>query len=352
MIKLFQLDRIWSEIRHDALASMDLVASQGWAQKGPSTLALEQWLCDYSGRKHAIAVASCTDALRCILEYHFPIESLIGVPSYTFIATVNAIERAGLVPIFLDVDANYHVKLTDIGGLNGIVGVDLFGLAQDYDKIADLDIPFVMDAAQSIETFDRHGRSSLAQGIASAVSFSPTKTIPAFGSGGAILTDDDEFATWARKWRTHGKNVNSDVAITAGANSMMSSLEAAQVLCCVNHHQQWRDRRQAIAEEFIINITSDRLIAPSTRGQHTWHKFIIRCADLEGRQQLRDHLTAHGVDSQVYYQPLVHEEELYLCDVVLHNSTWLSERSLGIPCQHTLTDEEIKTITNALRTFK
>jgi dTDP-4-amino-4,6-dideoxygalactose transaminase len=352
MIKLFQLDRIWSEIKRDALRGMDLTASEGWAQKGPTVQTLEQWLCDYSYRKHAITVASCTDALRCILAYKFPKLSRIGVPSYTFIATANAIKQAGHMPVFLDVNDDYHVKLDNITGLDGIVAVDLFGLAQDYDRLNTLNIPFIMDAAQSIETIDQQGRHSLAQGFASAVSFAPTKTIPAFGSGGAVLTDDDDFAAWARKWRTHGKNTNSDMSIDAGANSMIGSLEAVQILTCIARHNDWRDRRQVIAENFITNIISQRLTAPTSRGQHTWHKFIIKCDSPKTTQLLKDHLSNNGIDSQPYYQLLIHEENLYADGSELPNSKWLSERSLGIPCQHTLTHKEIKIIANALRTFE
>jgi UDP-2-acetamido-2-deoxy-ribo-hexuluronate aminotransferase len=87
MIKLFQLDRLWNEIRDDALANIDSVASLGFGQKGPFVEKVESWLCEYSGRKHAITLGSGTDALTCILQsLNLPRHSCVAVPSYSFIA--------------------------------------------------------------------------------------------------------------------------------------------------------------------------------------------------------------------------------------------------------------------------
>ena len=366
MIKLFQLDRLWQEIRQDALADIDAVASQGYAQRGPSVENLEKWLRDYSGRRNAITVASCTDALRCSLQFLFKDynNSFIAVPSYTFAATVHAIKNAGCTPVFIDVDEDYHMRVDTIPAwINGIVTVDLFGLAQNYDGLRNLGVPVIMDAAQSIETFDEQGRSSLNQGWASCTSFAPTKTIPAFGSGGAILTDDDDFAEWARRWRTHGKITNSDMSVCYGANSMMSSLEAAQVLCGVQRHLAWRQRREDIANIYTASINSRLITAPNTRGVHTWHKYVIRCQDQGVRVRFQNYMKERGIDTQLFYNPLVHQEHIYandadvfhepaICDFKLVNSEWLSNRSVGIPCQHTLTDQEVNIISTALREYK
>lgn len=354
MIKLFQLDRIWAEIREHSLASIDYICSQGIAQKGSTVESVEEWLRLESGRKYAITLASCTDALTCILEaLQLPPNSLVAVPSYTFIATVNAVRKAGHVPVFVDVTNDFHIDLDQISNVQAVVLVDLFGLAIDYDYLHtwqqnNPDIVVVMDAAQSIET-KYNNEHSMKQGIAAAVSFAPTKTIPVFGSGGAIVTDNEELALYARKWRTHGKNTNGDTMICIGANSMLGSMEAAQLTGCITNHVAWRNRREQIARAYIANIINPSLTAPTTRGEHSWHKFVITCESIETKDALTKFLNERNISTAVYYSPLVHKE--YNVDISLPNSERLSKCSVAIPCQHTLSDHEYQTIAQALKDF-
>lgn len=365
MIKLFQLDRLWSEIRQDALEGIDFAAGEGWAQRGPAVEYLEKWLCELSDRRYAITVASCTDAIRCCVEYLAKdrvdgiADLLVAVPNYSFIATSNAVKAAGGNRVFIDVDEDYHIKHNLIPDTcDAVVAVDLFGLPQNYTALEKLNMPVIMDCAQSIETSYK-GRSSLNVGWAACVSFAPTKTIPAFGSGGAIVTDDVAFAQWARQWRTHGKQSNKHYSVTRGANSMISSLEAVTVLCSVKHHWAWRDLRQSIAEEYTSSIEdSSLIIAPNTRGIHTWHKYVIRCQDAKTRVEFEKHMADRQIETQQVYAPLPWHEEVWLGNMdnnealTNSNSFWLSERSVSIPCQHTLTDSEVAKIAEALKDFR
>jgi dTDP-4-amino-4,6-dideoxygalactose transaminase len=226
----------------------------------------------------------------------------------------------------------------------------------DYNKIRNYQqnnphTAIIMDAAQSIETFYQ-GQSSMQVGIASSVSFAPTKTIPTFGSGGAVLTDDDNLAAMARLWRTHGKISNKSQAACVGANSMMSSLETAQLLACINRHTSWQQRREQIAMLYNLSAVNTKLHMPTAKGQHTWHKFVITCEDHITREKLRNFMTSQGIQTEVYYELLINQEEIFRnCYTATPNAEQLSLTSLAIPCQHTLTDEEVNTITQALKDF-
>ena len=358
MIKLFQLDRLWAEIRDDALASIESVAGQGFGQKGPTMESVESWLCEYSGRKHAITVASGTDALTCILQcLNLHRHACVAVSSYSFIASATGILRAGAEPVFVDVNNDYHIDLDQVpDNVNAVILVDLFGMSMDYSKIQEYQTrnPYtaiIMDAAQSIESFYQ-GQSSMKVGIASAVSFAPTKTIPTFGSGGAVLTDDDSLAALARLWRTHGKIYNRSQAACVGSNSMMSSLETAQLSACISRHQQWHKRREQIAMHYILSASSPRLTMPEGRGQHTWHKFVITCRDHTTREHLRAFMDSRNIQTEIYYDLLINREEIFRdYYTATPNAEHLSSVSLAIPCQHTLTDEEVNTIAQALKDF-
>ena len=358
MIKLFQLDRLWNEIAQDALANIDQVTAQGIGQKGPSVAAVERWLCDYSGRKHAVTVASGTDALTCILQcLNLEEHACVAVPSYSFIATATGILRAGAEPIFVDVNQDYHIDIDQVpDNVSAVILVDLFGMAMNYDKINQYqqrnpNTAIIMDAAQSIETIYQN-QSSMKVGLAAAVSFAPTKTIPTFGSGGAVLTDDLELAGLATLWRTHGKTYNRSSAACVGSNSMMSSMEAAQLLACVSRHDQWQKRREQIAMHYILSSASHRLTMPKARGQHTWHKFVITCRDHSTREHLRAFMDSRNIQTEIYYDLLINREEIFRKYYsATPTAEHLSSVSLAIPCQHTLTDEEVNTIAQALKDF-
>jgi dTDP-4-amino-4,6-dideoxygalactose transaminase len=208
-----------------------------------------------------------------------------------------------------------------------------------------------MDAAQSIETVYQ-GKSSMKVGIASAVSFAPTKTIPVFGSGGAVITDDDNLAALAKLWRTHGKTSNKSQSACVGANSMMSSMEASQLLSCINQHEQWRTRREQIAMIYTLSNSNPKLRMPKSLGQHTWHKFVITCDNPTTRERLKSHMDSRGVQTEIYYDLLINKEEIFRR---FYSPTPVADRlsltSLALPCQHTLTDEEVNTIAQALKDF-
>ena len=354
MIQLFQLNRIWQEIREQALAEIDQTCSQGFAQKGSSVDFIESWLKSYSGKKYAVTMASCTDALTTIIQsLNLEKNSKIAVTCYSFFATASAIIKSGHTPVFVDVDNHYRININQIpNDCAAVIVVDLFGYPINYSMLDNIAIPVIMDAAQSLETYSVYGKS-VAQGIASAVSFSPTKTIPTFGSGGAVVTNDDGIADFALRWRTHGKYNNQSLSSTIGANSMLSSMEAAQLKVAIQHSPRWLLRRKHIAASFFQSIRSHRLTKPNYHEGHSWHKFVITCNTEATRNELAEHLKINNIQSEIYYKHLLHKEPLLVGEnITLPNSERLVKCTLAIPCQHTLSDAEVELICKALESFE
>lgn len=153
-IKMFQLDRLWNEIKDDALSLIDTSASSGFGQKSKAVKDLENLLCNISNRKYAITTASCTDALTCAIEsLNLLPSSLIAVQSLTFIAAATSIRRSGMIPYFVDVDAYGHINLELIPkSCKAVIVTDLWGCAMDYDilrqwQVDNPNVFIIMDAA-------------------------------------------------------------------------------------------------------------------------------------------------------------------------------------------------------------
>lgn len=344
MIKQFNLDRLWREIDGNALTVINYANSSGAVQR---PVELENTLCEISGRKHAIATHSCTDAMTIILRSLYPAGSEILVPCYSFIATATPILLAGLKPVFVDVNDYYHLNLdkaTVTKNTRAMILVSLFGMPADYDKyrmFCDVHgIDLIEDAAQSWGSKLEFASGSV--GIASALSFSPTKPCPVFGSGGAILTDDSELAKRMRLGRLHGKTTNSDATYDVGINSVMSSADAAQLQVCLKHMDRWQTRRTQIAQYYDDKL-EPYFALPPRQGVHNWHKYVVRSVHASSILE-----KVQGVQLAKHYTRLISEEPVFACDTVFENADRLRHTSLSLPICPTLTDAEVESVVDAV----
>jgi dTDP-4-amino-4,6-dideoxygalactose transaminase len=344
-IRLIQSDRVWNEIGAEVLDLVHQAHSLGQAQNGDLTRQLEAELANRYNRKFCITTACATDALDIALQsLELASGSRIAVPNYTFTATAHAVVRSGHVPVAVDVTDNYCIDHNSILNVDAVVPVDLFGNMCNHKSLLTLGVPVVVDAAQSLESKDRNGIASPKHGTLSCVSFSPSKTISSWGSGGAVLTDDPVLADRCRRLRLHGKQSNGDLAIAPGLNSMMSSAECAAVLIGLKHSEKWQTRRKAIAD-YVIG-QSQYAAAVDSLPQHTLSKLVFQAQD---RDRAVDQLTQLNIETAVHYQRLISDEQIYHSDQIFLNSSRLRSISFTVPNQHTLTDHEVELIAKGLR---
>jgi dTDP-4-amino-4,6-dideoxygalactose transaminase len=187
-------------------------------------------------------------------------------------------------------------------------------------------------------------------GLASCCSFDPTKTIAAPGSGGAVLTDDDDLAAHLRRLRWHGRDAGGS-HVELGFNSQLPTASAVVLHDKLVHDDPaWMRRRQAIAARYdaALEGTEVRPIGVAPGRTHVFHKYVVRSA---GRDAMREHLREHGIPTLVHYaaplarQPLFHGRCRELpCPV--------AERACGevlsLPIHALLTDAEVERVTTAL----
>jgi len=344
-IKLFQTDRIWSVIKDEVFDLVDQAHRRGQAQGGQLTQELESTLAARFYRKHCITTACATDALDIAIQsLELAPGSHVAVPNYTFTATAHAIARSGHQLTVADVLDNYCIDANTVHQTEAIVSVDLFGNMCDYRQLYAKNVPVIVDAAQSLESVDHNGTASAKHGLLSCISFSPSKTISSWGSGGAVLTDNDELAQRCRLLRLHGKQANKNIAIAPGLNSMMSSFECAAVLVGLRYSAQWQDRRASIAD-YLINASRYQSCMDSLP-QHTFSKLVFQS---DQRDATVKHLSQLNIETAVHYNLLINDEQIYRCSQNFLNSSRLQSISFTVPNQHTLSDTEVEIIAKGLK---
>lgn len=337
-INLFQTDRNWLEIKDAVLDIVDRQHLQGVAQGGGFVKQLEDRLALQFKRRYCVSFGNCTDALTAaVISLGLPANSRIGVSDYTFIASAHAIARAGHQVVPLDVNDEYCVKSCE--DVDAVVAVDLFGNMTD---ISEFDVPVIMDAAQSLESHNGE-RWSAQGGLISCISFSPSKTVSSWGSGGAALTDDHDTYQKLLRLRLHGKSGN-EISIHPGMNSMLSVFEAACIWAGLDRMPQWHERRSEISQ-FLIDESKYKSAMDLSLKSNTISKLVFQS---NSRDKVRVEFSVREIDTAVHYDRLIHEEKLYSSHIC-ENSKRLSSISFTVPNQHTLTDEEVERIAEALR---
>jgi len=342
-IALFQNQRNWTQIRDQVWTMLNEDHQQGLAQNSALVQRLETRLATTFHRKHCVTTASCTDALIiAIWCLNLPPQSRIAVSTYTFTATAHAIVRAGHIPVAIDVVDNYCIDVSQIKDCAAVVAVDIFGNMSNWAALDQLGIPVICDAAQSL--MSHNGTTwSANQGTISCVSFSPSKPISSWGSGGAILTDDDDIAVMAQLLRLHGKKKNTDASIAPGMNSMISSFEAACISVGLELATQWQRRRHEIAQ-FLIAQSQHQCVLDTNLRAHDYSKLVFKSPQ---RDIVISQFQQRDIDVIIHYQRPIHRENLYAADCP--QADQLAKESFTVPNQHTLTDREVEQIAETLQ---
>ena len=214
---------------------------------GPEVQELEQQLSEYVGVKHTVSCANGTDALTLALMVLDVKEGdAVFCPTFTFFATAETIAFEGATPIFVDSNIDtFNICPADLvkrieaviaeGKLKpkAIIAVDLFGLPADYPalrKIADkYGLKIIEDAAQGFGG-EINGKRAGSFGDISTTSFFPAKPLGCYGDGGAIFTDNDEYAELLKSYRVHGKGNDKYDNVRIGMNSRLDTIQAAILL--------------------------------------------------------------------------------------------------------------------------
>ena len=283
---------------------------------GEEVESFEQELAGFCGVKHAIGVASGTDALLAAMMALDigPGDEVITTP-LTFFCTAGCVARLGATPVFVDIDPNtFNMDVTQLEGAvtdktKAIVPVHLYGQACDMDAVMRVanarGIPVIEDAAQALGA--RYKDKPVGSiGVMGCLSFYPTKNLAGLGDGGAVLTDDDELAAKLKMLRVHGSR-DGNTYPYVGGNFRLDALQAALLAIKLDHLTAWNLARRAIARRYNSLLeplpVGEPFVAPGC--YHVYGVYTIRVHGGQ-RDALMNHLIAEDIGCRVYYPVPLH----------------------------------------------
>ncbi|MXX49991.1 MAG: DegT/DnrJ/EryC1/StrS family aminotransferase [Chloroflexi bacterium] len=315
MIPFNQLKPLHDLLAEEINAALLRVADSGWYILGPEVAAFEREFAAYHGLKHAVGVATGTDAIELALRAGGvgAGDEVITV-AHTALATVAAIEATGAAPVLADIDPVTFTLCPDAARAaitartRAIVVVHLYGGAADMDALLSLaqarDLLLIEDCAQAHGALYQ-GRKLGTLGSMGAFSFYPTKNMGAYGDGGAVITDDDALAEKLRKLRNYGQSSRYHHQ-SRGTNSRLDELQAAVLRVKLAHLDELNQRRRDIAAIYEANLTGVHKPSARADSQHVYHLYVIRDAQ---RDQLMTDLQERGIGTLIHYPVPVHLQE-------------------------------------------
>ena len=344
------------EIKQAVLAAID---SRHYIL-GPQCKALEAELAGYTGTRHAVLVSSATAALWLTFKA-LGVEpgDEILVPAHTAFPTVEAVCVAGAVPVFVDADDWYTFDPKDAAAkvtsrTVGVVPVHLYGQPADLPAVQDLaarhGLWLLEDCAQA-QGASWDGRMVGGFGRAAALSFYPSKNLPAMGDGGAVLTSDDEIAARCRRLRDHGR-LSKDLHAEVGFNLRFSELQAAALRVLLRRLDAMNDRRRALAARYERGLAGLPVALPRERehARHVYHLYVVATPR---RDELAAFLKARGIQTGIHYPVPSHRQPAveHLRPPALPRTVQLVQEILTLPMSGMHTDAEIDEVTAAVREF-
>ncbi|MEW5826925.1 MAG: DegT/DnrJ/EryC1/StrS family aminotransferase [Candidatus Bipolaricaulota bacterium] len=354
-VPVFDLRRQYEAIRPEIDAAIHEVLASGEFILGSRVAEFEEAMASTCDVRHAIGLASGTDALLLSLKaLGIGPGDAVLVPSFTFFATAGVVTNVGAVPLFCDIDARTfnldpasardviaaHASSPHV--LRALIPVHLFGQMADMEGVQALSAEFglavVEDAAQAVGAaytwasgqaerprLDAEGRrggpdSSASEcrtlagsaGALGCFSFYPTKNLGAYGDAGMVTTCDDQLADKVRLLRAHGAKPKY-VHHVVGTNSRLDAMQAAILSVKLRHLVEWTTARQAIAQRYDELLGGIPAIETPYRAPdrtHTFHQYTIRVTDGR-RDALAAALQTSGIGTMIYYPGPLHRQACF-----------------------------------------
>lgn len=359
-IPLIDLAAQYAAIREELDAAVHGVLASGTYILGPQVAALEEEIAAYLGVRHAVGVASGTDALALTLRAMGvgPGDEVL-VPAYTFFATAEAVSHVGATPVFADITPRTYGLDPDqleqrlTARTRVIIPVHLYGHPVEMEPILSLarrrGLRVLEDNAQAMGA-EYRGRKTGALGDAGCLSFFPSKTLGGYGDGGMVVTDDDGLAETVRALRTHGWRTKYYPTML-GFNSRLDELQAAVLRVKLRHLDAWAERRRALAGEYSRLLANGDVGLPweAAWARHAYHLYVVRLSD---RDAARDALRARGIASGIYYPLPLHRLEPYRAlgypAEAFPESNRAAAETLAIPLYAELTPAQVREVAAAV----
>lgn len=366
MIPFLDLKAINKRFENEYRQEFEEILDSGWFLLGKKATAFENEFATYCGTKHCIGVANGLDALIVILESYKHLGLIkhgdeVIVPANTYIATIMAVTRCGLKPVFVEPDpstfllSGHGLEKHITSATKVIIPVHLYGQVCEMDPIWDVakkhQLLVIEDSAQSHGAYYKAKRSGNL-GDASGFSFYPGKNLGALGDGGAITTNDDQLAETIRAYRNYGSKIKYQHDVI-GLNSRLDEIQAAFLSVKLKFLDNDNKRRQEIAAFYLQNIQNEAIKLPVCKSPegHVWHLFVIRNAE---RKKLQEYLQSKNIQTLIHYPIPPHQQIGYkeFSNLSLPITESIHHEVLSLPIGPTLSHEEAQYICETINQFK
>ncbi|NVN89320.1 MAG: DegT/DnrJ/EryC1/StrS family aminotransferase [Desulfuromonadales bacterium] len=321
---------------------------------GPNVSSFEQEAGDYLGAKHAVAVASGTDALHlAILAAGIGPGDEVITSTFTFIATAEAICYVGATPVFVDIDSktfniNPHlIEAAITPRTKAIIPVHIFGQPADMTAIMAIcdrhNLLLIEDCAQSFGA-TAGGRKTGTLGSAGCYSFFPSKNLGCYGDGGLITCESDDMADRIRVLRSHGSRERYHHSVI-GYNSRLDDIQAAILRVKLRHIDEFNRGRRKVAQlysELLWDLVQVPIV--DGNGLHIYHQYTVLT---NHREAIMAKLSQAGIASAVYYPIPLHQQSVFAdayTETILPVAEHTAKRCLSLPIYPEMPEESVRLV--------
>lgn len=339
---------------------------------GPAVRRLEEKLAEFVGVGHCVSCANGTDALQlALMAWGVGPGDAVFVPDFTFFASAEAVAAVGATPVFVDVDERAYtispaslehaVRAVEAAGVvrpRAVMTVDLFGLPADHAAVGAVGeahgLIVLEDGAQGFGG-SAHGRRACAFGSMATTSFFPAKPLGCYGDGGAVFTDNGDWAELVRSYAAHGRGSSKYHNVRVGMNSRLDAVQAAVLLAkleaFVSHECAAAQEAALLYEVELARLPLGLPVVPEGY-RSAWAQYTVRLLEGCDRERVRACLRARDIPTMVYYPRPLHRQPAFrgtcLCPDGCPVTERLCERVLSLPMGPYLASDDVRAVAQAL----
>jgi len=333
---------------------------------------LERQLAEYVGVKHCISCANGTEAMTLMMmAWGIKEGDAVFVPDFTFFSTGEIVSFRGATPVFVDVDRETfnmdYKKLEEaidkvlVEGMlkpKVIIPVDLFGLPANHSEINKIawkyDLFVLEDGAQGFGG-SINGKKACSFGDAATTSFFPAKPLGCYGDGGAIFTDNDDWAALIRSFKIHGKGESKYDNVRIGLNSRLDTIQAAilevKFDALIKHELTDVNRIYGLYNDKLNGLVETPIIPDGFYS--SFAQYTIKLKNRKQRDELQLKLKEKGIPSMVYYNKPMHRQDAFK-DLIFNDKDFkvtneLCDIVLSLPMHPYLKEEDVDMVCDVIK---
>ena len=355
------LNLLNKEFENEFRTKFDSFLKSGWYISGNEVKLFEEQFSKYLGLKHCIGVANGLDGLELALNvFDFPPQSEVIVPSNTYIATILAIINAGHKPVLVEPQIDSYnldpilIEEKITSKTKAIMVVHLYGRVAQMDKIMPIaqkyGLEVIEDCAQAHGALFQ-GKMAGTFGSVGVFSFYPTKNLGALGDAGAVVTNIDHIAAKIRALRNYGSE-KKYYNMYVGRNSRLDEIQAAFLSVKLKYLDKINQHKMELADYYHHHLC-DHITKPIVDKNyvHIYHIYNIRT---EQRDQLKQYLVEHGINTEIHYPVPPHQQigyKKYFENKHFPISELIHQTTLSLPISYANSLDEVKYVTSKINEY-